>query len=145
MAHNVIDIANWIVSLSEPDKGDLMSNLRLQKLLYYTQGFSLAMHNKPIFNENIEAWDYGPVIPVAYHYFKKYGSGYIPPEDVHKIDLSIEEEDLIFEVWDAYGQFSALRLVELTHNEPPWITTERGGVISHKKMKAYFLTQLTDD
>ena len=145
MAHSAIDIANWILTLSEPEEGDLMSNLRLQKLLYYTQGFSLAMYNKPIFNEDIEAWDYGPVVPVAYHHFKKYGSGHIPVEGIKKIRLSIEEEDLIFEVWNAYGQFSASRLVEITHSEPPWLTTKKNEVISHKKMRAYFLTQLNEE
>ena len=145
MARNAIDVAKKIVSLSDPEKGDLMSNLKLQKLLYYSQGFHLAIHNKPLFHEDIYAWSYGPVVKEVYHYFKKYGSGHIPVEDVDKVDLSVEEEDLIFEVWNVYGQFSALKLMELTHNEPPWFTTEIDQIISHKKMKAYFLTQINEN
>ena len=142
MAHNAIEIANRIVLLSNPEIGDLMTNLKLQKLLYYAQGFHLAIHNQPIFGEDIYAWQYGPVVKEVYHYFKKYGSEYIPVEAADNANLTEQEEDLIFEVWDVYGQFSALKLMQLTHEEPPWSTTEIDNIITHQKMKAYFLTQI---
>jgi len=145
MARNAIEVANKIVSLADPDLGDLISNMKVQKLLYYVQGFHLAMYDKPFFSEDIYAWRYGPVVIEAYEYFKKYGSGHIPTENLGKVDLTVEEEDLIFEVWDVYGQFSAAKLMNLTHAEPPWSTTPRDQIISHKKMKAYFLTQLNED
>ena len=145
MTHNAIAIANKIVSLADPDLGDLISNLKVQKLLYYVQGFHLAMYDKPLFEEEVYAWKFGPVVIEAYEYFKKYGSGHIPTDTLNKVNLSIEEEDLIFEVWDVYGQFSATKLMNLTHAEPTLSTTPRDQIISHKKMKAYFLTQLNED
>jgi uncharacterized phage-associated protein len=51
-----------------------MSNLKLQKLMYYAQGFSLVLFNKPLFPERIEAWIHGPVIPAVYHKYKGYGA-----------------------------------------------------------------------
>ena len=148
MAHKAIEIANRIIALSNPEFGDLMSNLKLQKLLYYVQGFSLAMYDKPIFDEDIYAWQYGPVVQEAYYRFKKYGSGHIEikEEDYEKyyIELSTEEKELICDVWDAYGQYSAFRLMEFTHEEYPWRATKINDVITHDKLKKYFITQITE-
>jgi len=148
MAHNVIEIANRIVSLSRLEVGDLISNLKLQKLLYYVQGFHLAIYDKPLFNDDIYAWLYGPVVPEAFHHFKKYGSGHIEidNDDFEKyyVEFSEDETKLICDVWDVYGQYSASRLMEFTHNEPPYRTTKIKQIISHDKLKAYFVTQIEE-
>jgi len=76
------DMAKYFLSLTDENVGDLISNLKLQKLVYYAQGFHLAMHDKPLFDEETEAWTYGPAIPELCSEYKKYGSGHIPsPED----------------------------------------------------------------
>ena len=148
MARNVIEVANRIICLARPDIGDLISNLKVQKLLYYVQGFSLAMHDKPLFNEDIYAWTYGPVVKEAYNHFKEFGSGHIElsNEDFEKyyVEFSDAETQLICDVWEAYGQYSAFRLMEFTHEESPWRTTPINQIISHKKLKDYFLTQLKE-
>ena len=57
MSYPVLDIANKILARgSSDDSGELISNLKLQKLLYYMQGFHLAYFNEPLFEEDIEAW-----------------------------------------------------------------------------------------
>ena len=61
MSYNVFDIADKIIaaSSSQAEVGDVMTNLKLQKLLYYMQGFHLAVFDTPLFDEDIEAWQYG--------------------------------------------------------------------------------------
>lgn len=145
MAYNVIDIAKKIVAKSRPDCGDTITNLKLQKMLYYMQGFHLAVFDEELFNEDIEAWMYGPVVPVVYDEYKANGSSAITlDEEYTPIKLSEEEEDLFNQVYDIYGQFSACKLMEMTHNENPWKSTPQGvgHVISREKIKSYFLTQL---
>ena len=141
------DVANYILSLNDNDAGDLISNLKLQKLVYYTQGFSLAILGKPLFNEKIEAWMHGPVIPDLYHKYKSFGSGAIDADnlDIDFSKFSEDEKDLIQDVFNMYGQYSAWKLRNLTHEEPTWIGAYGRGdstEISLDSMKKYFLTQI---
>lgn len=139
-------VSNYILSLSNPDIGDIISNLKLQKLLYYCQGFHLAMYDKPLFEEPIEAWKYGPVVKSIYQKYKDRGTERLEiPSNLNDFSLTEEEKELINEVYGMYGQFSAWRLMELTHGESPWKTTPENGVITHQKLTEYFKTQLITD
>jgi len=132
-----IEVARAILKLSEPEIGDSVTNLKLQKLLYYTQGFHLAIYNKPLFEENILAWEHGPVVREVYTAFNQHGSAAIPvPEE--EVNLTQTQKDLIVEIWKVYGQFSAWRLRDMTHNEAPWQETDRNNVISHDILKSFF-------
>lgn len=146
MAYNAIEIAKKIVAKTNIDEGDSITNLKLQKLLYYQQGFHLAYFDEPLFNEGIEAWTHGPVVPEVYRTYKKYGKGAIEiPEDTSDvIDLSEEEESLFYDVYEAFNQYSATALVRMTHRETPWATTEsdQGVEISHEKMAEFFKTKM---
>lgn len=143
MVYNVMDIANRILAKADPDCGDVISNLKLQKLLYYMQGFHLAFFDEPLFEEDIRAWQHGPVVPSVYHKYKDFGSnGITPPDPSILIELSDEEESVFDQVYNAYGQFSPLKLRDMTHNEMPWSTTRINDVISAEKLKAYFNTQI---
>ncbi|OCG77413.1 hypothetical protein A9G44_05055 [Gilliamella sp. Occ4-3] len=141
------DVANYILSLNDNDAGDLISNLKLQKLVYYTQGFSLAILGKPLFNEKIEAWMHGPVIPDLYHKYKSFGSGAIDTDnlDIDFSKFSEDEKNLIQDVFNMYGQYSAWKLRNLTHEEPTWIGAygrSNSTEISLDSMRKYFLTQI---
>lgn len=147
MAYKVLDIANKLLAkAANVCGGDLMSNMKLQKMLYYEQGYHLAVFNTPLFEEDIEAWMYGPIVPCVYEHFKQYGSGGIQPEKKNIISLTEEEEDLFNEVFDAYVDFSAYGLMRKTHEEAPWrkTTTGPGNVISPNKMIEFFETKLTN-
>lgn len=147
MAYKVLDIANKLLAKAENVcGGDLMSNMKLQKMLYYEQGYHLAVFKTPLFEEDIEAWMYGPVVPSVYEHFRQYGSGGIEPEVKEEIRLSEEEEDLFNEVFDAYVDFSAYGLMRKTHEEAPWrkTTTGPGNVIDHRKMIDFFETKLAN-
>lgn len=137
------DVAKYFLTLSQPDEGDYVSNLKLQKLVYYAQGFHLALHGRPLFPDRIEAWEHGPVVPDLYHAYKGHGAEGIPiPVGFDPERLTGEQRSLLDEVWNVYGQFSAWKLRNMTHEEPPWKETPRGGEISHDSMRCYFKTQL---
>ena len=145
MTYPVLDIANkLLLKATEYDGGELMSNMKLQKMLYYQQGYHLAAFGTPLFSEEVEAWMYGPVVPCVYEHFKKFGAGGIIPETQTPTLVAEEEEALFYDVFNAYINFSALGLMEKTHNESPWLSTPRGvgNVISKDKMRRYFEKQL---
>lgn len=134
-----IDVAHWFLS-KEP-----MTHKKLQKMCYYAQGWHLALLDTVIFEDRIEAWIHGPVIPSLYRYFADYGWNLIP-----KCDQQIIENkntlDLLEAVYDTYRKFSGDQLEYLSHRETPWLET-RGGLspvdacskeISTLLMKNYF-------
>ena len=147
---SALDVANYFLASSQEEAGDLISNLKLQKLVYYAQGFHLAVFDEPLFNESIEAWTHGPVVPDLYHYFKHYEAGPIPPPDEFEFDDDKYDEEvksLLDEVNEIFGQYSAWKLRNLTHDEPPWINSyeKPSNLIPVDSMKEYFKTQLVDD
>ena len=140
MAYNVMEIANELVKLAaENGGGDLLTNMKLQKLLYYEQGFHLAYFNTPLFAESIEAWQYGPVVPQVYEHYKPSE----PTPSDFKFGNKIEKA-LFDEVYRVYSAYSAIGLMEMTHAETPWRTTNVGvgNIISHDKMKVFFRKRL---
>lgn len=139
--------AKYILTLDDPEDGDLMSNLKLQKLLYYAQGVHLALHNEPLFSAKIEAWKHGPVCPPVYQTYKEFASTPIPrPKDFDPASLPAKARKTMDEVHRVYGQFSAWRLREMTHDEPPWKNAYREGArgieITRPALRQFFLTCL---
>lgn len=143
MAYNVLDIANKLLDKATyVAGGDLMSNMRLQKMLYYEQGYHLAVFGTPLFDDEIEAWMYGPVVPCVYDHYKEYGAGGITPDETDIITLTYDEECLFNEVFDAYVDFSTYGLMQKTHEESPWRSTESGKIIGKDKLTAFFKTKI---
>jgi len=137
--HAALDIANYFLSKADDSAGDAITNLKLQKLLYYAQGFHLALYDEPLFKEKIKAWKHGPVVPQIWHRFKRQGAlDY--PKAVKEFPQPVTE--LLDEVYKVYGQFSAWKLRNLTHAEPPWKNTTQPNEISHEVLRKYFKTQL---
>lgn len=147
MAYKALDIAKKLIFKAqndEPNGGERLTNLKLQKLLYYQQGFHLAFFGTPLFSDTVEAWMYGPVVPSVYENYSSYGSSSLPDVD-EPIMLTEDEESLFNEVYDAYRDFSAIGLMNHTHKEKPWREAtphDRGTVISQSSMKEYFATQI---
>lgn len=148
MAYKAIDIARKLIFLAQQDEangGECLTNLKLQKLLYYQQGYHLAAFGTPLFEENVESWMYGPVVPVVYDTFSEFGAHTLPSEEKSPITLKDEEEELFLQVYEAYRDFSAIGLMNKTHQEKPWLEAlphDKGTVISLESMKTYFKTQL---
>lgn len=141
MVYKALDIANKIISKTDLEHGDTISNLKLQKMMYYQQGFHLAYFGTPLFDEDIVAWQYGPVVPSVYKEYKSFESNSISTSK-EGISLSDDEEELFNNVYEEYNQFSAVALMKMTHEESPWKTTEINSVISRDKMMAFFKTQI---
>lgn len=159
--YKVLDVSRHVINYSI-DKNYSISNLRLQKLLYFIQAYFLSYTEKkePCFREEIEAWDFGPVVPEAYYNFKQYGSSNIPKieklmefvkEDsvwkLKSIDynddcLDDEDKQVINDVVDSLSEFSALELVNITHNQSPWkdvyVPNKRGIIIKNEAIRSYF-------
>lgn len=140
------DVANYFLSLADPDDDDCISNLKLQKLCYYAQGFHLAIYGKRLFDEDLQAWQHGPVVPSLYRKYKEAGkSCLIPDANFDFKTLPEEVRELLNEVYQNYGQFSAWRLRDMTHQESPWQTSYNkttDDVISDKKLIEFFKTRL---
>lgn len=112
-------IAKWIINEIHPEP------LKLQKLLYLAQGYSYVFYDRPLFNEDIEGWVHGPVVPSVYQLYSVYR--YNP------IDLSYEIEELDNDALDVlnyvinkYAKYDSKYLEKLTHNQEPWIFSREG-------------------
>lgn len=142
MAYDVKEIAKKIIAKTDTEHGDTISNLKLQKMLYYMQGFHLAFFGTPLFEEEIKAWQYGPVVPSVYEEYKRYESKAIDLPEGPVIELTEDEEAVFDNVYDEYNQFSAVALMKMTHKESPWRSTEISQVIDKEKIKQFFNTQI---
>jgi len=142
----VIEVAHRVIAECDADMGDIISNLKLQKMLYYLQGYFIAVFDKKLFQEPIVAWQYGPVVETAYHHFKKFEKGAIVlTGNEKKVNLNKIETRLFNDVMKEYGQYSAIKLMEMTHEEPPWkkaFNKKAGMEITYDSLKAYFKTQI---
>lgn len=140
-------IAEWFVAWADETDDAEITQLKLQKLLYYAKG--LHMRNSdglPLFPERMEAWAHGPVVVDVYHDVKRYGKLPIDPDEFISDDFDWDdyrdvERDLI-EVWDKYGPYSAWALRNKTHTESPWkknfVEGKRGLEITDADLKNYF-------
>lgn len=137
----VYDVANYILSARGP-----MTAMKLEKLIYYCQAWSLVWDDKPLFAEEIQAWANGPVVPVLY---VRHRGSYQVDKDIvggNASTLTNEEIDTIDHVLSFYGDKSSQWLSDLTHSEAPWKDArsglnpgERGNaVISHIAMAEYY-------
>ncbi len=139
------DVADFFLAQVDEEAGDNITNLKLQKLVYYAQGFHLAMHGGPLFPEEIVAWAHGPVVPELYRGYKAFGAGAIPrPAGVDFDKYTPRVRELLDEVYAVYGQFSAWKLRDLTHEEPPWKDTPTNGTIPKESLRDYFRTRLVN-
>jgi uncharacterized phage-associated protein len=141
------DVAKYFLSV-EGDEGEI-SNLKLQKLVYYAQGFSLALLDEPLFDEPIEAWMHGPVVASLYHRYSHHGSSAIPaPAKFDATVFSRAQRRLLDDVYEVYGQYSAWKLRQLTHEEDPWKDNYEEGVSSKEipadEMEVYFRENLVN-
>lgn len=114
---------------------EYITPLKLQKLLYYIQGLSLRIYDKPAFNNNISAWQYGPVVEEIY---KKYNGRSPITTPKMKYEVCDGLKKIISLVVASYGKIEASSLIDLTHDEDPWINSIKFGTISINQIKDYF-------
>ena len=140
---NVREVAQYLL-LNQPESGsgEGMTNLKLQKLCYYAQGMALVKLHRPLFSEDIEHWQHGPVVPALWREYKEYGIGLIPVPDRELGEQSLDDDArrLLDQVIINYVPLTAWELRNKSHSEPPWIETPDGCAITHQKMRSYFQT-----
>ncbi len=118
-------ICEYIVLLSMQREKQI-TNLRLQKVLYYVQGYFLKLFEYPAFNEDIQAWQYGPVVPEAYYDYCIFGNRPLKTNtDWQDICIETKEKKIINKVFERCCDISIGQLVEQTHNEDPWKNTKK--------------------
>lgn len=117
-------IAYYFIYLAN-QTGSYISNLKLQKLVYYAQAWHLAIHSTPLFEEDFEAWVHGPVIPALHQKYKDFGWKPII-EDVEKPSFSEDIQEFLSEVSEVYFGCDAYELERMIHQESPWINARIG-------------------
>jgi uncharacterized phage-associated protein len=144
-------VANYVLCFAR-EHGDLITNLKLQKLVYYSQAWFLALYDIPLFEGRLEAWVHGPVQPEVYKAFKQFGWNPIttrvtcPAFDDERIAAHLDE------IMDIYGDLTGHHLERLVHQEDPW-RKARGGLppdapskatISDDDMRSFYRKMLDD-
>ena len=139
------NVAKYLIYLAskefvgDNEEREGITNLKLQKILYFVQAYYLAKLNKPLFSDNLEAWEYGPVVPSVYRKYKSKKSNPIICEE-DKSSLSAEDKRVVKKVWNSFGGYSASRLVDIVHAHTPWKEANESvnKVISQKSIKEYY-------
>lgn len=134
-----VEVAEYIIGYAN-EQNYSVSNLKLQKILYFIQAQFLVTLGYPCFKDVIEAWDFGPVVRSVYNQYKRYGSA-----NIYLGNMSLEtkmnelEKFNIQRVVDKCANFSANQLVEITHNQDPWKNAyRRDGIIYNDEIRSYF-------
>lgn len=139
---NVYDVADFFVRIANQSEDDQMTNLKLNKMLYFAQGAYLARTGRPLFDNQIEAWTFGPVVPEIYRKYKICGKNAISSEeDIDRSLFSEDEFETLLDVMREYGRYTGAALVSLSHKPgTPWkdAFTRGDEVIRRDDIQAYF-------
>lgn len=139
---SVFDVAKYILNST-----GTISTWKLQKLCYYSQAWHYTWTEKPLFEEDFEAWVNGPVCPDLYRQHR--GKFLINEQGLqigNKTNLTEDEKDSIDVVLKSYGSMSPYELRELTHSEEPWKLARTGlddddkcqNIITKESMGLYY-------
>lgn len=118
-----MDVANFFIDMASKDmNSDLMTNLRLQKLLYFSQAWCLARYHKPLFPEDFTAWQFGPIVRNVYDQFNSYGRNPIKEKNGAYDSESFTDNELsvLIDVLSYYGKYATSSLVDMSHKTDPW-------------------------
>lgn len=152
-----LEISNIILTHFDYS-GDLITNKKLQKLLYYVEAWNLV-YKSSLIDDDFEAWVHGPVVPDVYHTYKIFG--YSPIKNEYALGQTASDKmrdllssgviektqkEIIFEVLKKYGALNSYQLETLSHSEKPWIEARKGlgdfdhcsAVIDKGLMKTYY-------
>lgn len=138
------DIAEYVIEYC--NKHNLsISNLRLQRLLYFIQAYFLMQSKgeRAAFSDDIEAWDVGPVIPNVFNKYKRFGTGQIPYYDGSYADMFPDDNrNYIEDVIEYFKDKSSVYMMEITHRQKPWSSAynrNTNNTISIETITDYFL------
>lgn len=150
-----LQVVNWFRAKNVADmRSNIMveplTQMKVMKLMYYAQGIMLAAYDKKLFSDDIVAWKYGPVVEKVHETYKGFreivslddDDEFPVSEDVlNDFDLVTKDQDALIvleTVMEEYGDKSAIELMNMTHNETPWKTTDQSAIMSVGSIKKYF-------
>ena len=139
--------------------GDTITNLKLQKMMYYVQSYHLTAFGSPLFDGKFQAWVHGPVLRTLYADYhdvkwnpiqKDINEEYLK---TFEFSLDQKQQKLLYEVSEAYFGLTAFELERLTHSELPWIEARKGlpedepseNIISEDTMKEFYKQYWTEN
>jgi len=136
-------IAEWFLAFNRmkmhDEDSDYISNLKLQKLVYYAQGTYFAETGSRLFDDAILAWQHGPVVESLYQEYKHNGAQGIEfTKEFNFDDFDTETQTILEDVYNVFGKFSAWGLREMSHGETPWQETKQGEEINVNSIRDYF-------
>lgn len=144
MGYSAIKVSQYIIKYSNENNLNI-SNLKLQKLLYFIQSHFLIQKNEICFTDEIKACDLGPIVQDVYDEYKHFGAGNIPfvfvSYEISKDSIKENDRKLIEEVIDEFSTFTASELSDLIKSQDPWIKTYKRGKkinIDTKLLKEFF-------
>ena len=139
-------VASYLIDKSSKlDENNDLTNLKLQKILYFVQVASIKENGTKLFSDDIEAWQYGPVVPAVYNWLKSCGAYTITSFDValeNTGDLTDQMKQFLDAMWKKCNKYSAWHLVEKTHApRSAWSIVYANGqgnheIISVERLKA---------
>jgi uncharacterized phage-associated protein len=151
-----VDIAEYFIAFSNTVNTSI-TNLKLQKLVYYAQAWHLALFNRPLFQGNFQAWTHGPVLPTLYYRYKEFSGRPIelPELDEEHLDqleqkFGTDLTDFLEEIISKYYGFTAVQLESLSHSEQPWVSARNGlidksvsnNIINNKDILNFYKNQI---
>lgn len=163
--YSALDIAKWFLFKNnaeakenefEEEPYEKITNLKLQKLLYYAQGINLALYDTPLFCENIEAWPHGPVVREVYNrYSPNKGNPIIikmEKEDevtIEKLEQNSNYNNTLNLAYNNFAIYTAWQLRNMTHEDgTPWDITQKTkglfSIIDNEEIKKYFIKEVVE-
>lgn len=144
------NVAEYLLQVLKEKGKPPTSTLGIIKLVYLCHGWMLGLYGRPMLNEPVEAWRYGPVVPSVYERYKHLRGANIPVSDTQVGEEVFDEDQksVIQQVADIYGDFTPWQLSSITHkNGTPWLEVYNEGkglfdVIPDEKIQAYYINKL---
>lgn len=137
--YNASEVAEYIIARCH-QKHEAISNLKLQKILYFVQAQFIVKLGVPCFDNIMQAWNYGPVVPDVYRKYRGYGNTNIPSFGGKKFHFEKDEQRTLDATIDRASEYAASQLVEIAHNQCPWIDAYKKAdrIITPESIKKFF-------
>lgn len=142
---NVFEVSNYFLSKTVLGTEYNITPLKMQKLLFYAQGWYLGYKGIPLFEEEMKHWAHGPVVLSVYEKYRKYGYFSINCKAETYENLTTSEKEVIDEVWKIYGGLDGKFLEEIVSMEDPLLFTELNEIISKEKIKKCFVEKIKEE
>lgn len=137
--YNALEVAEYIIERYH-QRHKPISNLKLQKILYFVQAQYIVKFGTPCFENIMQAWDHGPVVPDVYHEYRGYGNTNIPSFGGKRFYFEQDEQQTLDATIDHASEYAASQLVEIARNQSPWMDAyERADkMITPESIKKFF-------